>query len=270
MALWGNTDVSGALPKFVPVGRIIKINVTNGGTGYTNGATVAVTIGAPGSGGIQAVAKAVVTGGIVQSITLSNQGSKYATAPAITMATGTGLTVSVVLEPIVYDSSKIFFVDKTEAAQASNQAKGIKGPGWWYFRTYEDSSGETRYKSECLIAMVTPFSVSGDLEDVVVADTSTTISFSLQPTAKIISLAVATQATFTSTAVVAPSGTAAYQWQVAEVSSTKYTNIVGATSSSLTVTGLDETFDGKRYRVKASSGSAPVVTSSVALLTVTE
>lgn len=270
MSLWTNIDASGVYPKYLPVGRILKINVTAGGTGYTNGASVAVTIGAPGAGGVQATATAVVAGGVVTSITLVNQGTKYATTPTVTIATGTGLTVSVSLEKIVYDSARIVFVDATEAAQASNKMKGINSPGWWNIHTYEDSSGDTRYKTECLIAMGTPAATSGDREDSVVVDASTTISFSLQPVSTSISLAVATQVVFTSTAAVSPSGTATYQWQVAEVNSTKYTNIAGKTTSSLTVTGLDETYDGKRYRVKASATGAPSKTSAAVTLTVTE
>lgn len=270
MSLWGNKDQSGKFPAFVQVGRILKIKVTSGGTGYANGASVAVTIGAPGSGGVQATATALVTGGVVQEITLTNQGTRYSSTPSVTMATGTGLTVSVVLEKIVYDSREIFFVDATEAAQASNKLKGITSPGWWRFRTYNDSHGDTRYKAECLIVMGTPAATSGDLEDAVVVDVSKLISISVQPASQEISLAVATQVTFGVTASVAPSGTATYQWQVAEIGSTKYTDISGATSASLIVTGLDETYDGKRYRVKISSTGAPVKTSSAATLTVTE
>lgn len=271
MSLWGNTDVAGSIPKYLPVGRILKINVTDGGTGYTDGATVAVTIGAPGAGGIQATATAKVTGGIVESITITNPGTRYATAPTVTMATGTGLTVSVVLEPIVYDSRQLVFVDETEAKQDSNKMKGITGAGWWLHKSYQDQSGDTRYKSELLIAMTVAAATSGDAsDDAIVPDTSTLITIGTQPASQTISLAVATQVTFTVAATVAPSGTATYQWQVAEAGSNKYTDLAGKTTASLLITGLDATFDGKKYRAKVSATGAPVRNSAVATLTITE
>lgn len=267
MALWDSKDVAGKLPKFLAVGRLLVINVTAGGTGYTDGEAVAVTIGAPDAGGVQATATATVVGGEVQSITITNPGSKYSTAPAVTMGLGTGLTVSVVLEPVVYDSSRIFFVDATEAAQASNKMKGIHSGGWWYFHTYTDSSGDTRYKTECLISMGTLAADSGDAEDAVIVDVSTIVTISVQPVSQEITLPTAT-ATFSVTAAVAPAGTVTYQWQVALVGSTKYSDISGATSASYAPTGLTEADSGKRFRVKCSSTGAPVVTSSVATLTV--
>ena len=267
MALWDNKDVAGKIPKFLPVGRILRINVLTGGTGYVDGSSVAVTIGAPGAGGVQAVATAVVSGGVVQSITLSNPGTKYSTAPAVTMATGTGLTVTVVLEPIVYDSSNIFFVDATEAAQESNKSKGIRGPGWWYIKTYTDGVGDTRYKTECFIAMGTTAAVSGDAEDAVVPDLSIVIAISVQPASAEITSPTSI-ASFSVTAASTPAGTLAYQWQLALPGSTKYTDISGGTAATLNLTGLTTADDGNRYRCKISTTGAKVLTSNVATLTV--
>lgn len=266
MALWTATDVAGILPKYLQVGRLLKINVTNGGTGYTNGASVAVTIGAPGAGGVQATATAVVTGGVVQSITLTNPGTIYATAPSVTMATGTGLTVSVVLEPIVYDATKVFFVDETEAQVASNRSKGIVSPGWWYVNSYSDSDGNTRYKSEQLVFINQTAANAGDSsDDSIVPDVSFLITIGTQPTDQ---TASSGNATFTAAATVAPSGSVTYQWQVAQVGSNKFTNIGGATSASLALTGLVSGDSGKRYRVKVSATSAKDVVSNVVTLTV--
>jgi hypothetical protein len=317
------------------------IRVTDGGSGYTDGASVACTIATPSAGGVAATATANVSGGVVQSITITNSGSKYTSTPSVTVPGGTGLTVSVVLEPNVYDPSRIFFVDETEAAQASNRAKGIHGAGWWYFHTYNDCEGNTRYKTENLVAMTTPNSVSGDLENTTIVNTSTTIAFSLQPVSQSIALgtilsiavsnggsgytngsavavtltggggtgAVATanvsggvvqsitvtdpgsgytsaptvsmatgtglvatakvdEVTFSATAVVSPSGSATYQWQTAAIGSTKYVDMAGKTTSSLTITALDSTYNGKRYRVKASYTGAPVATSNPVTLTI--
>lgn len=268
MALWTNKDVAGAVPKYLPVGRLLRINVTNGGTGYTDGATVAVTIGAPGTGGVQAVATAVVVGGIVQSITLTNQGTRYAAAPAVTMATGTGLVVSVSVEAIIYDAREIVFVDNTEASLASNKSKGLVSPGWWWYRTFKDSSGDTRYKAEHLVALSALAADAGDVEDAIVPDVETSIAISVQPVSQSIDLAVATQVTFTVTAAGTPVGGLTYQWQSAQVGSTKYVDLSGKTTASLLITALDETFDGLRYRVKISKTGAKDVVSTPVTLTI--
>lgn len=71
-----------------------------------------------------------------------------------------------------------YFVDETEAQVESNRAKGIDTPGWTKYTTYIDSDGNTRHKTECLVAMRVPASESGDdgvsantaTEDAVVAD----------------------------------------------------------------------------------------------------
>jgi hypothetical protein len=72
------------------------------------------------------------------------------------------------------------FVDEGEAAVAGNRAKGLRTPGWHVQTTYTDSSGNTRNKSECLVAMggaeagiaIGDAGVTGntDIEDTVVAD----------------------------------------------------------------------------------------------------
>ncbi len=77
-------------------------------------------------------------------------------------------------------------------------------------------------------------------------------------------------ATFSVTASAAPSGTLIYQWQTQAANGTRWTNITGATSASLALTGLTTSDSGKKYRVKIeSSTGAPEVTSNVATLTVT-
>ena len=77
-------------------------------------------------------------------------------------------------------------------------------------------------------------------------------------------------ATFSVTASVG-TGTLTYQWQVqTAASTTKWSNVSGATSASLALTGLTTSDSGKKYRVKVggSAGGAEVI-SSTATLTVT-
>lgn len=77
-------------------------------------------------------------------------------------------------------------------------------------------------------------------------------------------------ATFSVTAAATPSGSVTYQWQTqTAASTTKWTNITGATSASLALTALVIGDNGKKYRVKVGSTiGAEEVTSNAATLTV--
>ena len=76
------------------------------------------------------------------------------------------------------DNAKAYFIDTTEAAVASNRDKGLKTAGWNLYSTYTAESGETRHRSEVLVAMRRTAVQAGDAgttdvtadEDLVVAD----------------------------------------------------------------------------------------------------
>jgi uncharacterized repeat protein (TIGR01451 family)/fimbrial isopeptide formation D2 family protein len=69
---------------------VTSINVTAGGTGYTNASTVTIS----GGGGAGATAVATVVGGAVTAITVTNPGSGYTSAPTVTISIGTGATTT--------------------------------------------------------------------------------------------------------------------------------------------------------------------------------
>jgi hypothetical protein len=77
-------------------------------------------------------------------------------------------------------------------------------------------------------------------------------------------------ATFSVTAADSPDlGNIVYQWQFQTATGTRWTNVSGATSASLALTGLTIADDGKKYRVKlTSTAGASEVISNVATLTV--
>ena len=80
-------------------GTLGSVAVTDGGSNYTNGNTATVTFsGGVNAGGTNATATAVVSGGAVQSITITNPGSKYTTLPTGASVpsggSGTGLTIT--------------------------------------------------------------------------------------------------------------------------------------------------------------------------------
>src|SRR5262249_50011411 len=69
---------------FMRPDQVGSIGVTAGGAGYTSAPQV--TISAPGSGGTQATAHAVLTAGRVTALVVDDPGSGYASAPTITIA----------------------------------------------------------------------------------------------------------------------------------------------------------------------------------------
>jgi len=65
---------------------VYKINITNGGTGYTSAPTITIT-----GDGTGATATATVTAGVITDITITNNGSGYTTAPSVIIGgVGTG------------------------------------------------------------------------------------------------------------------------------------------------------------------------------------
>lgn len=261
MALWGKTDAPVSRPNWVNVGQIKKVVITNGGTGYTS-ATVAIA--APASG-VQATATAVLSGGVVTSITITNPGSGYVAGDAATVTiTGDGAdaAATAVKAPVEYNASDVIFVDATEAGIESNKARGITNAGWWLVKTYTDANGDTRHKHECLVAMAVTAVAAGDqADDTVAADVLETITITAQPTDE---TTVAGAATFTVTATVDQSGTITYQWQKKTAGGTRWTNVSGETSASLALTGLTAANDGDSYRVKinTSKGAKEVTSDS--------
>ena len=81
-----------------------KIDITNGGSGYTS---PTVTIAAPTGPGvaIRATAVATVENGVVTAITMTSQGSQYEVVPAVTFSGGGGsdAAATAVLDPIYYE-----------------------------------------------------------------------------------------------------------------------------------------------------------------------
>ena len=163
-------------------------------------------------------------------------------------------------------SRELVFVDDTEQAVAANKARGIWGPGWWLYETYQTAAGDTRHKAECIAFVHATAAAAGDdADDTVVADVLETITIGTQPADATTSSGAAT---FTVAATVDQSGTITYQWQKKAAGSTRYANVSGATSASLALTGQTAAEDGDKYRVKInSSKGAEEVVSDAATLT---
>lgn len=267
MALWNNVDTQKGKPKFIDVGQLEVVNITNAGSGYTN-ATVAASIDAPPAGGVQAVATVTIAGGKVTAVTITNPGAGYTAVPAVTFSSGAGSNSALTakIRGVLYTNSSIVFVDQTEAQNASNRAKGLKTPGWNQFTTYTDNSGATRYKVNPLVAMRRTAANAGDAaDDTIIGDVA--YSIGTQPASW---SSVGGVPTTVSVVAATPS---AYQWQMRPAAGGQYTNLTnaGVYSNVTTATlGISSSLGltGNQYRCVVLNGAGTAsATSNGAVLT---
>ena len=165
------------------------------------------------------------------------------------------------------DLAKCIFVDQTEATQEANKARGLTGAGWWLYNTYNDNSGNTRHKTELLVAMSETAVAAGDrADDAKAADAAYVITIGTQPAnGNTTSGALNFQVVAT---VTSGGGTLAYQWQVKAVGTTRWVNVADATLETVSLVGQTVANTGDQYRAKVTSANgAKEVTSDVATLT---
>ena len=152
MALWGNKDSKTA------AGTIAITTagaVTGTGTAFTTAAKVGNTITAS-TREYQIVSITDDTHCTVISGTNNGNGSMTA------VTAGTSYALSEKPAFVAHESaetggrsgnsSKVFGINETEAGVAANRAKGLKTAGWVRYNTYTDAQGNTRHKSEVLVA----------------------------------------------------------------------------------------------------------------------
>jgi hypothetical protein len=160
----------------------------------------------------------------------------------------------------------IVFVDETEAGLAANKERGLSSPGWWSYRTYTDAAGKTRHKAEQLAFITNPEANADETlsDDTIAADVQALITVGTQPTDQ---TTASGAATFTVAATCDNSGTVTFQWQRRTTTSGRWSNVSGATSASLALTGLTNAADGYQYRVKlnADVGAPEVISDTVTL-----
>ena len=266
MSMWKAIDSQLGQPKYLKVGQVSAVNITAGGSGYTQGAA-AVFTAAP-SGGVTAAGTVNVDGsGAITSITITNPGAGYLVAPSVTVAGGTLATFSTSIEPIQYNNDEIVFVSIEESQLLTNRAKGIKTPGWNLVKQHMDSDGNVRYRVEPLVAIKATQAAAGDAknDDLVVGDVE--LAITSQPASA--SVVAPATATFT----VIATGATTYQWQVQVGGVGVYTNVAdgtGGTTASYTTAATVIGMNNNRYRCLVGNGGTAQVTSKGAKLTVTE
>ena len=174
---------------------------------------------------------------------------------------------------------QLVFVDTTEDGIASNKTRGIDGPGWWLYRTYQTHNGTERHKAEKLASLRVAAGTSGDTADeTVVADVLETITVGTQPAN---STSSSGAGTFVAAFTVDQSGTKVYKWQRqtasattrwVDVSASLDTGITYAnfTTATLAYSGLaGTTLNGYKYRcvLNTSKGAETKYTDGAATLT---
>lgn len=82
-----------------------KIDITNGGSGYTSAPTVAVAAPTGPGVAVRSTASATVENGVVTAVTVLSSGSQYEVVPAVTFSGGGGAdaAATAVLDPIYYE-----------------------------------------------------------------------------------------------------------------------------------------------------------------------
>jgi hypothetical protein len=130
------------------------------------------------------------------------------------------------------------------------------------------SDDDTLYR--CVVTAVgiaSATSNAASLSVAVIVPSAPVITITSQPQSATIASTTST-ASFSITASVS-SGTLAYQWQKREASGSTWANVSSATSSTLSLTGLDYAADGgDYYRCRLTASGAAAVTSSVAVLNI--
>ena len=173
----------------------------------------------------------------------------------------------------------LVFVDTTEDSIASNKTRGISGPGWWLYQTYQTHNGTERHKAECLVPLKVAAGSAGDFaQDTIDADVNETITVGTQPAN---STSSSGAGTFVAAFTVDQSGTKVYKWQRqtasattrwVDVSASLDTGITYAdfTTATLAYSALGgTTLNGYKYRcvLNTSKGAETKYTNGAATLT---
>lgn len=301
MALWGKTDTLASAPKYVTrkaafdaqanvTSATDKIDLTNANTNFATGDGVVYT-GASGIG--------LTQGTTYYAMRQTDNTIKLATTEAGAKAGATGVNLTAGATGAIgylqrnvegnedydhtYNGSDIYFVDADEATQPENRARGIKGPGWWAYRSWTNADGSVQHRCEQLIAMgayagATGFGTyqaqTGDntYDDTNVVDATTTIT--VQPTNRTTIAPGGTNFPVTSTATGAYSALT-YQWQISNDAGATWSNLSNAgvysgVSTNTLVVSNSTGLNGKKYRVICGTNTANTNATSVAVtLTVT-
>ena len=167
----------------------------------------------------------------------------------------------------------IIYIDETEAQLAQNKNRGLNAPGWWSYFSYNDSSGNTRYKAEQMVFIAGGEANADETQadDAIASDAAAAITIGTQPANA--SVAATNTQAFTVAATKTGGGSLTYQWQVSTDGGATFANTTTGTNSTTatyTTAATAAGDNGNQYRVKVNTTTgAPEVVSAAATLTVT-
>ena len=254
MSAWGNLDNLAATGTVTVVSG--ESTVTGSGTAFTS------NIKAGDSVTIASNKYRVTNVGNATSLTIDPVSATSTSGATAYVQQGPKFIANVTAQN-TYTIQNVYGISADEVGVPENKARNINQPGWAHYVTYTDAHGQTRYKTETLVAMSKNFNENsaGTLQtdaadDAVAADYL--LYFTTQPvdTAN----AAGNAAVLTSVAVSNPTGaTITYQWAKKDnATATVYTNlsnggnISGATSNTLTIAKVGNV-NGNIFRVTISA-----------------
>lgn len=248
MALWGNTDTFGDVPKY------LQPAVTFDGTAVATGNDITLTAHPyENDDELLYTSTAAITGlasgtqyFVVNRTADTIQLAATEGGAAIGLTTGAGATddsLQQVAEP------PAFFIDVEEAGVSTNTDKGLKTGGWNTLREWTTDGGDPRYAAETHVAMGVAASVSGDAEDTVTPEA--TFAFDAQP-ATTLSVADGEEASFTVTTTTnSDSAFVSYTWEYDPAGGTTWEDVDS-------ITGIEETAGGLGVLSSTISFPAPL------------
>lgn len=274
MALWGTAD------SIISTGTVTvnyaNKTITGSGTSFT-----AATVGSVISIGVGNTFGEAVISGITSDTLISIATTQFLSGAPIA---GVAYTMSQKPVYVMQDSNysrtstssdnKIYGVDPIEAAGNVTTQYAVTHAGWVGIKTYVDNSGNLRVKSETLVAFsgittgTATYGAYGDAQGDDSIFNDLYIVISSQPSSY--SVGTGTTVTFSVTAATVPAGgSLTYQWQKSTTAGGGiFSNIGGATSSTVSIANTNTNNNGYRYRVVVSSTGADSVTSEYGTLTV--
>ncbi len=275
MALWGTAD------SIISTGTV-TVNytdktITGSGTSFTAATVGSVII--VGTGGT--FGEAVITG-ITSDTFISIASTDFLSGAAIS---GVAYTMSQKPVYVLQDSNynilnnasstnAVYGVDVNEAASNVTTQYAVTHAGWVGIKTYTDTDGNLRVKSETLVAFSgistgdASYGSFGDAaDDAVFPDRYITVTISASPSNVV---GVGTTVTFTASASATPSAALFYQWQKStSANGTTYNDISGATGISTAITNATTGNNNYNYRVVVTADGGASATSDPIKLTVT-
>ena len=256
------------------------ISVTNGDATVTKNAADSVVVGDVLSiSSVNYIVKQVTSTTAIELHKVYAGSTATVAAASVIKRTPPKAVAEFVIKGGDSNSYELVFVDTTEDSIASNKTRGISGPGWWQYRTYQTHNGDTRHKAECLVPLKVAAGTSGDMaDDTIAADVLETITVGTQPAN---STSSSGAGTFVAAFTVDQSGTKSFKWQRqtasattrwVDVSASLDTGITYAnfTTATLAYSGLaGTTLNGYKYRcvLNTSKGAATKYTDGAATVT---